>query len=283
MSPMPLATADLEARVAEALAAVRSRSALIPAVALTLGSGLGAVAASWSDAISIPTAEIPHWPRSTVSGHAGALVLARRGDTDVVALSGRSHRYEGYSLDRVTFGVRVMHALGARTMIFTNAVGGIRESLTAGDLMLASDQLNFIGTRGLFTPDELRERRAGRRVASPHSPALAAALERASAAAGIRLQRGTLMGGLGPAYETAAEIRMAAVIGADAVCMSTVHEVALAAELGCECASLSCVTNRATGLGDATLSHDDVKRVADRVAESLERLIEEYLRERGEN
>jgi len=244
---------------------------------LTLGSGLGAVVDAVGDAVVFPTSELPHWPRSTVPGHAGRLALGVWRGVPVVALSGRSHRYEGYSLDRVTFAVRVMVALGARTMLFTNAVGAIHPELGPADLMLATGHLNWIGKRGLLTPDELRERRAGRRVAEPYSPRLRAALLTAAAAANVKLHQGVLMGGHGPSYETAAEVRMARGMGADVACMSTVHEVTLAAQLDCEVASLSCVTNRATGLSTSPLSHADVTDVADRVAGKLRAVLERFL------
>ena len=272
-----LPTQDLSGRVAAAVAAIRAKSALTPRVALTLGSGLGGAVRSIERAEAFPTAELPHWPRSTVAGHAGRLVLGLWRGVPVVALAGRSHRYEGYTLDRVTFGVRVMHALGARSMVFTNAVGAIQPELGPADLMLAVDHINFIGKRGLFTPDELRERRAGRRVATPYSPRLRAGLLAAAARAEVKLHLGTLMGGHGPSYETASEVRMASALGADVACMSTVHEVTLAAELGAEAASISCVTNRATGLAEGPLSHSEVTEVADRAATSLTRLIEAFL------
>ena len=273
-----LPTRDLDARVADAVRAVRARSSVEPRVALTLGSGLGGVIDTIERAVVIPTSELPHWPRSTVAGHAGRLALGERFGVPVVALSGRSHRYEGYTLDRVTFALRVMHALGARVMIFTNAVGAINPEYAPADLMVAADHINFIGKRGLFTPAELTGRRGGRRVASCYTPELRAALLEAGGQAGVRLHRGTLMGGLGPSYETAAEVRMASALGADVACMSTVHEVTVAAELGAQAASISCITNRATGLSAEPLTHADVTVVADRAASRLRAVIEEYLK-----
>jgi purine-nucleoside phosphorylase len=278
MSTIPeLPAGDVAQRVADAVAAIRARTPLVPQVGLTLGSGLGGVMDAFEGAVAIPTPELPHWPPSTVLGHAGRLGLGTWRGMPVVALSGRSHRYEGYSLDRVTFGLRVMRALGARTLLFTNAVGAIRPGLAPGDLMLATDHLNFIGKRGLLDRAELAERRLGRRVATYYSPRLIAELSAAAERAGIALQRGTLMGGHGPTYETASEVRMAAALGADVACMSTVHEVALAAELGAETASLSCITNRATGLSDRALTHDEVAEVAGRVTGRLQALLGEFL------
>jgi purine-nucleoside phosphorylase len=270
--------ADLERRVAEALAHLRARSAIVPRVGLTLGSGLGGVVDAVERAVVVPTSEIPHWPKSTVAGHAGRVAIGEWKGVPVVALAGRSHRYEGYTLDQVTFGVRVMHALGARTMLFTNAVGAVNPELGPGDVMLATGHINFIGKRGLFAPGELPSRRAGRRVADAYSPRLRAALLESALAAGVRMRQGVLMGGLGPSYETASEVRMASALGADVACMSTVHEVTLAAELGCEAASISCVTNKATGLSTVKLTHGEVTEVADRVAGDLRAIIEGYLR-----
>jgi purine-nucleoside phosphorylase len=273
-----LPTWDLGARGAETLEAIRVRTDLAPRVGLTLGSGLGGVIDGLEQAVVFPTSELPHWPRSTVPGHAGRLALGYWQGVPLAALSGRSHRYEGYSLDQVTFAVRVMHALGARTMIFTNAVGAIHPEYRPGDLMIALDHINWIGRRGLMTPGELTERRAGRRVAQIYTPALREALLQAAMRIGLRLHRGVLMGGLGPTYETAAEIRMANALGADVACMSTVHEATLASHLGCQVASLSCVTNRATGLSDRALSHEEVTEVADQVAARLAALLDEYLK-----
>lgn len=272
-----LSTRDLDRRVRECVAFVRERTALAPRVGLTLGSGLGGVVDALERAATFPTRDLPHWPRSTVHGHAGRLALGSWQGVPVAALAGRSHRYEGYALDRVTFGLRVMLALGCRTLLFTNAVGAMNPEYSPGDLMLASDHINFIGKRGLFTPAELAERSAGRRVAGYYSPALRARLLAAGERAGVRLRQGTLMGCHGPSYETASEVRMAAAFGADVACMSTVHEVMVAAELGCEAASISCVTNRATGMSAGPLHHDEVTAVADRVAGDLRRLLEEYL------
>jgi purine-nucleoside phosphorylase len=278
MTEARLPSHDIEARVADAVRAVRARTDLVPRVGITLGSGLGGVVDALEDATVFPTAELPHWPRSTVPGHAGRLALGHWEGVTVAALSGRSHRYEGYSLDRVTFAVRVMRALGAGTLLFTNAVGAMNPEFRPGDLMLAVDHINFIGKRGLFSREELSERRGGRPVAGCYSPRLGQALLEAARTVGVRLQRGVLMGGLGPSYETASEVRMASFLGADVACMSTVHEVTLAAHLGAEVASLSCITNRATGLAQGPLDHDEVTEVADRVATSLRRILAEFLR-----
>jgi purine-nucleoside phosphorylase len=268
---------DLPARVDAAVEAIRARESRVPSVAITLGSGLGALADAPAPQTAIPTAEIPHWPASTVAGHAGRLVIGAWREVPVAILAGRSHRYEGYSLDQVTFGVRVLRSLGAETMIFTNAVGAIDPELRPGDLMLASDHVNAIGKRGLFTPDERKARSAGRAVANVYDEGLALALIAAASRANVLLSRGVLYGSLGPAYETAAEIRMAAAFGASAACMSTVHEATVAAHLGARVASISCVANAATGLSSRPLTHEEVVAAASQSAARLRRIIEEWL------
>ncbi len=269
-----LPAADVEGRVHDALASIRARGSLEPRFGLTLGSGLGGVIDRLEDATVFDATELPHWPRPTVAGHAGRLALGRWRGVPLVALAGRSHRYEGHALDRVTFAVRVMAALGARSLVFTNAVGALNPEYRPADLMLATGHINFIGKRGLLTDAELRTRGRARRVASCYSPRLSDALARAAALAGVALHRGVLMGGLGPSYETAAEVRMGTAFGADVACMSTVHEVTLAAELGCEAASISCITNRATGLSDTPLTHAEVTEVAVVGARSIERILD---------
>jgi purine-nucleoside phosphorylase len=275
---MRLPVDDVAGRVREAVSGLRARESLVPRVALTLGSGLGALADAPSG-VAIAISDIPHWPVSTVAGHAGRLVLGTWCGVPVAILSGRSHRYEGYSLDQVTFGVRVMRALGAEIFVFTNAVGAIDPGLLPGDLMLASDHVNAIGRRGLFTPEERAARSAGRAVASVYDEGLALELVQAAAAAGVPLRRGVLYGSLGPSYETAAEIRMAAAFGASAACMSTVHEATVAAHLGARVASISCVANAATGLATRPLSHQEVLAAAAQAASSLRRVLEQWLRD----
>ncbi|HEY3216558.1 MAG TPA: purine-nucleoside phosphorylase [Candidatus Eisenbacteria bacterium] len=271
-----LSPLDLDSRLAQAVRRIRARCGLEPRIGLTLGSGLGALVERLEDSLAWTTTELPDWPASTVAGHAGRLVLGRWAGVPVVALSGRSHRYEGHSLDRVTFGVRVMHALGAQAMIFTNAAGALNPEFVPGDLMLATDHLNWIGRRGLWTHPELIERRAGRRIARTFSLELERALLGAALEAGVPLRRGVLLGSHGPSYETAAEIRMAAALGVDAACMSTVHEATLAAHLGARVASISCITNRATGLAGAPLTHEEVTEVASRASAQLAAVLQRF-------
>ncbi|HKA24225.1 MAG TPA: purine-nucleoside phosphorylase [Candidatus Eisenbacteria bacterium] len=267
--------------VPETVRAIRERTALVPRLAIVLGSGLGGVADAVENATAFATTDLPHWPRSTVTGHAGRLVLGTWRGVRLAVLAGRIHFYEGYGLDQVTFPVRVFHALGARVLVLTNAVGAIRRGLSPGSLVLVKDQLNFHGTRGLFLPGELAE--AGERgpfgPRPVYAPRLQDVLRRSARAVAMPLPEGILQGGPGPSYETAAEVRAADAWGADCACMSTVTEALVGAGLGLEVAALSCVTNAATGLTDQPLTHDEVTEVADRAASSLTRLFERALPE----
>jgi purine-nucleoside phosphorylase len=270
--------------VPETVSAIRARTALVPKLAIVLGSGLGGVADALQtspDGAAFATADLPHWPRSTVVGHAGRLVLGTWCGVRLAVLAGRIHFYEGYTLDRVTFPMRVFHALGARVLVLTNAVGATRKGLEPGSLLLVRDQLNFHGTRGLFLPGELPE--AGDRgpfgPRPVYVPRLREVLRRAASEIGLPLPEGVLQGGPGPSYETATEIRVAGNAGADAACMSTVTEALVAAGLGLEVAAISCVTNAGTGLSATVLTHEEVTEVADRGAVSLRRLLERALPE----
>ncbi len=270
----------VDLQVPECTAALRAKTALAPRVGIVLGSGLGQVADRIDVAqggASFDTAALPHWPRSTVKGHAGKFVLGHWEGTPVAVLRGRTHVYEGYGLGTVTFAHRVMIALGVDTLLVTNAVGTFNRNFAPGDLMLVRDHINGIGRRELFTPAELAtapqvSRGAiGRR--RPYTPELLGILREVALERGIRLREGVLFAGKGPAYETAAEIAMARAMGADCACMSSAHEIDLAAALGLATAAVSCITNYGTGMSATALSHHDVEEVAGNAAGRLESLL----------
>ena len=242
-------------------------------VALVLGSGLGAYASSLGGAQSIAYADIPHMPTSGVSGHLGNLVVGQKAGRRVAAMQGRAHLYEGWSPHEVVFGVRLMAQLGARTLIITNAAGGIGAGLAAGDLMAITDQLNLTGTSSLLGPndDRLGERFVD--MTTAYDPMLIATARQVAEAQGFDLQRGVYAGLLGPAYETPAEVRMLRTLGADAVGMSTVLEVLAARHMGLRVLGISCISNLAAGISKTPLSHDEVKEVAARVQPRFESLL----------
>ena len=266
--------------VGDCIAALRAKTAVAPKVGVVLGSGLGGVADRIDvtrGGASFDTASLPHWPPSTVRGHAGKFVLGHWEGTPVAVLRGRTHVYEGYGLGTVTFAHRVMIALGVDTLLVTNAVGTFNRNFAPGDLMLVRDHINGIGRRGLFTPEERAAAPGGTRGAigrrRPYTPGLLATLREVALEKGIRLREGVLFAGTGPAYETAAEIAMARAMGADCACMSSAHEVDLAAALGLATAAVSCITNYGTGISTTALSHHEVEEVAGQAAGRLEALL----------
>jgi purine-nucleoside phosphorylase len=242
-------------------------------VALVLGSGLGAFADGLDGARPIPYEKIPHMPTSGVSGHAGNLVVGKKGGRRVGAMQGRPHLYEGWSPQEVVFGVRLMALLGARTLIVTNAAGGIGPGLVPGDLMAIADQLNLTGTSSLLGPND---ERLGERFVDMSGAYDRDLIETASGVAGalgFELQQGVYAGLLGPAYETPAEVRMLRTLGADAVGMSTVLEVLAARHLGMRVLGISCISNLAAGISDGPLSHAEVEATAARVQSRFESLL----------
>ncbi|MBI4364524.1 MAG: purine-nucleoside phosphorylase [Candidatus Latescibacteria bacterium] len=268
--------------IPDALRVVRRRSALVPKVALLLGSGLGVLAEGVAWEATLPTEEIPGLPRSTVPGHAGRLLLGRWAGRAVVVAQGRTHLYEGYSAERVTRIVRLFAALGAKSLVLTNAAGGITPRMAPGTLMLVEDHVNLQwrapgreagspGARGAAkNPRGLRSR-------PEYSAELIAKAGRAATNAGVRVERGVLGVALGPSYETPAEIRMLERMGADAVCMSTAAEVAAANEIGLPVACISCIANRASGKGPARLSHGEVTAGVGAAAPALRAVIERLI------
>ena len=242
-------------------------------VAMVLGSGLGAYADGLEGAVVIPYGEIPNMPTSSVSGHAGNLVLGAKAGLRLAVMQGRAHLYEGWSPQEVAFGVRLVTLLGARTLIITNAAGGIASTFAAGDLMAITDQLNLTGTSSLVGP---HDQRLGERfvdMTAAYDPVL---IETASGVArrlGFELRRGIYAGLSGPAYETPAEVRMLRTLGADAVGMSTVLEVLAARQLGLRVLGISCISNLAAGISGGPLSHEEVKTTAARVQARFESLL----------
>ncbi len=262
-------TEQLDAAVAH----VKKLRSGVPAIGLVLGSGLGAFADGLDDLLKVPYSEVPYMPRSAVVGHAGNLCLGRVGDADVACLQGRVHTYEGHPLDRVVFGVRLLARLGCRAVLITNAAGGISERLAAGDLMLITDHINLMGRNPLVGPNDDS---AGPRfpdMTRAYDEALCAAARRAAADTSVKLAEGVYAAMLGPSYETPAEIRMLATLGADAVGMSTVPEVIALRHRGVRVGAMSCITNLAAGLSGALLDHKEVEETATRTREAFAKVL----------
>ena len=263
--------------IRRAVDAVRARSSLAPAVGIILGTGLGGLAEEIMVEASVPYETIPGFPLSTVESHAGRLLLGRLGGKPVVAMQGRFHRYEGYSLAQVTFPVRVLHALGAQTLIVSNACGGMDPLWAAGDLVLLADHINLLGDNPLVGPNDDRLGPRFPDMSAPYAPGLRALARDAARALGITLREGTYVAVAGPNLETRAEYRMLRAIGADVVGMSTVPEVIVANHEGMRVMGVSIITDLC--LPDA-LEPADIGRIIDtaRQAEpSLTRLIRQVV------
>ena len=259
----------LDARqTAEAVAAVRAHTDLVPEVALVLGSGLGALADEVEDAVVIPTGDVPHYPRSTVEGHAGRLVLGTMAGRPVLVIQGRVHLYEGHPARSLGFPVRLAHALGARGIVLTNAAGGINPAFGPGTLMLISDHLNLSFASPLAGPVGEGETRFPD-MSNPYDEAWREAARRVALDLKIPYREGVYVWTSGPSYETPAEIRFFARAGADAVGMSTVPEAIQAAALGMRVLGISTITNPAAGLDSTPLDHADVLEVGRRVRDRL--------------
>ncbi len=256
------------ARIDEAAASVRARTALCPEVGVILGSGLGAFGDSLDDATTVPYTEIPHFPASTVVGHSGALALGRCRGVPVAVMKGRVHVYEGYRLDQVVFPARVLGRLGVKTLVVTNAAGAVNKAYGPGELMLIEDHINLLGNP-LLGPNEdvLGERFID--MSEAYDRGLRDAAEAACRAVGVRSHRGVYLALTGPSFETPAEIRAFRALGADAVGMSTVPEVIAARHMGIRVVGLSCLTNMAAGVLDQKLDHREVLETGERVKASL--------------
>jgi purine-nucleoside phosphorylase len=262
----------------EAVARVRERAPnRSPKVGIVLGSGLGAFADRLENRVAIPYEDLPHFPKSSVVGHAGKLVLGDVGGEPIVAMQGRVHYYEGFSASQVVFPVRVLCGLGIHTLVVTNAAGGINREFAPGDLMAITDHLNLSGFNPLVGPNDERFGARFPDMSEPYSRTLTRAILECGRALGSPVREGVYAVLSGPSYETPAEIKMLRTLGADAVGMSTVPEVIAARHMGVQVAGVSCITNLAAGIGELPLSHEEVSQTADRVREVFCRLLAAFL------
>ncbi len=242
-------------------------------VGIVLGSGLGAFAESLDDRFETPYAEIAGWPASTAVGHAGKLVTGRVAGVEVVALSGRAHIYEGYSAQQVVFGIRELGKRGVRSLILTNASGGINLNYKPGELVLISDHINLTGTNPLVGPNDEELGPRFPDMSEVYSAEYREIAKHAASEIGLNMPEGVYAGLLGPSYETPAEIRYLRTIGADLVGMSTVSEAIAASHLGMKVLAISCVTNMAAGILPQKLMHEEVLETGLRMRDTLVRLL----------
>jgi purine-nucleoside phosphorylase len=256
---------------------VRSRVSASPRVAVVLGSGLGAFADELTARTEVPYSEIPGWPVSTAVGHAGKLVFGKLDGLDVAVMAGRSHLYEGYSPAQVTLGVRVLHGIGVKSIVFTNAAGGINLSYGQGALVLISDHINLQGSNPLIGPNDDALGPRFPDMSDAYSAECRAIAHRVAGELGILLADGVYAAVTGPSYETPAEIRYLRTIGADLVGMSTVPEVIVANHMGMRALAISCVTNMAAGILPQKINHEEVLETGRKVRDTLVRLLKGLL------
>ncbi len=265
--------------VLEALYFIQKKITNPPRIALVLGSGLADLAHEIEHAEVIPYAEIPYWPHSTVPGHPGRLVFGQLEGVSVVVLQGRTHYYEGYSEQEVSFPVRLLGEWGVRDYFATNASGGINTRFAPGDLVAIFDHINFMGANPLIGSNEEDWGPRFPDMTYAYNPELLDVLSHVADQEGITLHRGIYIAFSGPSFETPAEIRMARTLGADIVGMSTVPEVIAANHMGMRVAAVSCVANYAAGIQESRLTHEEVLAEMQKSADKMGRLIRGFLRE----
>jgi len=268
-----MASTSLYERAEHATRIIRARINLEPRIAVVLGSGLGGFADDFEEAAGIPYEEIPGFMRSTAQGHAGRLVVGKVDGVPLAAMQGRVHYYEGYSLDEVTFPIRTFKLLGIKTLILTNAAGGINVELTQGGLMVLTDHVNLMGDNPLRGPNDERFGPRFPDMSAVYSQELQELAVEEAKAIGVEVRRGVYGALSGPSYETPAEIHLLRNLGADAVGMSTVPEAIVARHMGLEVLGISCITNMAAGISDEPISHEEVMATGARVGESFTELL----------
>lgn len=270
-------------KTAETLAAINRKMSLKPRVAIILGSGLGGVADAIENSVTIPYEDIPYWPRTTAIGHAGRLIAGTLEGVPIIAMQGRVHYYEGYAMDEVTFPIRIFGEMGVRSLLATNASGGVNLGYAPGDLVAIYDHINFMGANPLIGQNDERW--------GPRFPDMTYAYDReyldmlccVALEKRINLHKGVYIAFTGPSYETPAEIRMCRALGADLVGMSTVPEVIVANHMGMRVCAVSCVSNYAAGVTANKLHHQEVLDGMARAAGSLVKLIRGFLKKLSES
>ena len=270
----------------EAKRFIEGHTDMRPAIGLVLGSGLGAFADELTERTDIPYADIPGWPHSTAVGHAGKLIIGKLGagklgaglgEIAVAVMAGRAHLYEGYSMQQVTYGVRVLHSIGAHSMVFTNAAGGINLALERGGLVLIGDHINLQGANPLVGPNDDALGPRFPDMSDAYSRAYRNIAKRVATELCIPITEGVYAAMLGPSYETPAEIRYLRAIGADVVGMSTVPEVIVANHMGMKVLAISCVTNMAAGILPQKINHEEVLETGAMVRDTLVKFLKALL------
>ena len=274
---------NLKRKLKDTVSVLEEKTDFKPDYGLILGSGLGILAEEIEESTVVPYKELPHFPVSTVEGHAGRLVFGYLAGQRVIAMQGRFHRYEGYSLGEVTYPVRLMQYLGVNKLIITNAAGGIGDHLKAGDLMLIKDHINLMGDNPLIGENEAELGPRFPDMSEAYNIAMRSAAQKIGEKLNIELKEGVYAGLTGPSYETPTEIRYLKSIGADAVGMSTVPEVIAANHGGLKVLGISCITNMAAGITQGKLNHEEVMATAEQTKEKFITLVKGILQDLDED
>ncbi|MBN2407511.1 MAG: purine-nucleoside phosphorylase [Elusimicrobia bacterium] len=262
-------TKQTDGKILKALKKIKAGIGLVPDLGMILGSGLGELVDEFEDAFSISFGDIPNFPVSSVKGHRGELVIGRFRSKTVAALSGRVHYYEGYSMQEVTFPVRVMAGLGIKKLIVTNAGGAVNESFAPGDIIILEDHINMMGSNPLRGSSSFTD------MTSAYDPSMVRIAEESAGKAGVAVKKGVYLAMSGPSYETPHEIKMARLVGADIVGMSTVPEVIVANMLGVKVLGLSVITNMGAGILKTPLNHEEVIEVTRKISVKFRSLVRE--------
>lgn len=268
---------QLEVQLHESITYIQEMLPIEKPLAIILGSGLGGFANILESPHQIETQSIPHYPKSTVQGHAGRWILGWLHKKQVLVLQGRVHFYEGYSMQQVVYPVHLLADLGIETLIVTNAAGGINLNFSPGDMMIITDQVNLMGDNPLIGVNNPRFGARFPDMSAPYHLPYIQTAEKAAIDLKLRAQKGILFALKGPSYETAAEIRMLRLLGADAITMSTIPEVIAAVQRGIKVMGISCISNMATGLTSAKLDHQDVTHTMAQIQQNFIRLIIEFI------
>lgn len=269
---------DYIKEIKESKSYINQKLSTTPDIGIILGSGLGGLADLIENPISIDYKDIPNFPVSTVEGHVGCLIIGELAGKNIIAMQGRFHFYEGYSLNQVTFPIRVLADLGIKNLIVTNAAGGVNKSFTPGDLMIIKDHINFTGANPLIGPNLDSKGPRFLDMTAAYNKGLIKLAEDVGKKLNIDLKKGTYMWLTGPTYETPAEVNLASILGADAVGMSTVPEVIVANHESIDVLGISCITNMAAGILDQPLRHDEVVETSLKASNKFEKLILEIIK-----
>ncbi len=251
-------------------------------IGIILGSGLGGLVDKMEEKLEVDYMDIPNFPVSTVEGHEGKLVFGKISGVEIIAMQGRFHFYEGYSMQEIVYPIYVMRQLGLEKLIISNAAGGINRGFKAGTLMIIEDHINMFGTNPLIGRNDERFGPRFPDMTEVYKRSLIDIARQTATELGIDYEQGIYIGTTGPSYETAAEIRAFSVLGADAVGMSTVPEAIVANYLGIDVLGISCITNMATGLADTMHSHEEVVKTAKKVEENFCNWVENIVEKLGE-